>query len=43
MDEHHVGIAAFPDLDRSAGANSDDVDLNAGLFLEDRQQIIEEP
>ena len=43
MDEDHVGVAALADLDGRAGAHGDHVDLDAGLFLEDRQQIVKQP
>ena len=41
--EHHVGIAAAREVERLAGAERDDAHLDAGLLLEDRQDVLEEP
>ena len=41
--EHHVGVAAPRHVERLAGAERDHAHLDAGLLLEDRQQVLEEP
>ena len=40
--EHHVGVAAARDVERLAGAERDHAHLDAGLLLEDRQQVLEQ-
>ena len=40
--EHDVGVAAPADIERLAGAQRDDANLDAGLLLVDRQQIAEQ-
>jgi hypothetical protein len=42
MDENDVGVAAPRDVQRLSGAESDDVNLDAGLVLEDGQQMTEQ-
>ena len=41
--EHDVGIAAPRDIESLASSQGDDVDLDAGLAFEDRQQMAEQP
>src|SRR5262249_22370595 len=43
MHEDHVTIAVLGNLERLAGSDSDDADLNAGVPGEGRQQMAEEP
>ena len=40
--EHDVGVAAARDVERLAGAERDDAHLDAGLLLEDRQDVPEQ-
>ena len=40
--EHHVGVAAPAHVERLAGAERHHAHLDAGLLLEDRQQVLEE-
>ena len=42
MHEHHVGIAAAAGVERLAGALRDDFHLDAGLLLEQRQNVPEQ-
>ena len=42
MHEHHIGIAAPGGVERLAGALRHHLHVDAGLFLEDRQQIAEQ-
>ena len=43
VDEHHVGVAAPRGVERLAGALRDHLHVDAGLGLEDRQEIAEQP
>ncbi|MHC2682121.1 hypothetical protein ACVJDU_003685 [Bradyrhizobium diazoefficiens] len=42
MDEHHVGIASPPDIQRLAGADGYDLHVDALGLREQRQQIAEQ-
>ena len=42
MNEQHVGIAAAADIERLAGADGDDTDLDPGQLLELRQYPAEQ-
>ena len=42
MHEDDIRIAALADLDGSAGSDGYHIDLDAGLLLKDRQNIIEQ-
>ena len=41
--EHDVGVAAAREVERLPGAERDDAHLDAGLLLEYRQQVLEQP
>jgi hypothetical protein len=43
VNEHHVGVAAPTHVERLAGAQGDDANLDPGLLFEVGQQMAEEP
>ena len=42
MHEDHIGVAPLADLDGRARSDGNNIDLDAGLFLEERQDMIEQ-